>query len=89
MYSNQLLIQQRSIEEAEYFIENNSTIRATAEHFSVSRSLVHKDLTERLPLFSESLYKDVKRILKKNQEERAYRGGIATKKKYLLMKKNS
>lgn len=79
-------IDKRVIDVAKYFISTKSTVRATAKHFDVSKSTVHKDLTERLRKISPALYAEVYEILQKNKAERAIRGGIATKKKYLAMK---
>ena len=72
---------------AEYMIDNNSTVRATAAHFGTSKSTVHKDVTERLIQVNPSLGKRVKRILEKNKSERHLRGGNATRKKYLEIAK--
>lgn len=72
-----------------YYIAHSSTVRATAEIFGVSKSTIHKDLTDRLPRVSPSLYEQVLLILERNKKERAIRGGNATKEKYLLMKEAS
>ena len=65
-----------------------TTVRATAQAYDkVSKSTVHKDLTERLEDISKSLYDEVQMILNKNKEERAMRGGMSTRQKYLDMKK--
>ena len=80
-------IDKRVKEIANYFIAHSSTVRATAKVFYVSKSTVHKDLTDRLPLISPTLSKKVSTILEKNKAERAIRGGNATKEKYLLRKK--
>ena len=66
-----------------YIVENNTTVRATASRFGISKSTVHKDVTQTLKKISKSLYLDVKSILEKNKEERHIRGGEATKQKYL------
>ncbi|MEE1356608.1 MAG: sporulation transcriptional regulator SpoIIID [Clostridia bacterium] len=68
---------------AEYLIENNSTVRATAAHFGISKSTVHKDVSERLNIINPLLYEQVKNILEKNKSERHLRGGNATREKYL------
>lgn len=68
---------------AHYVIENGATVRSTAKIFSVSKSTVHKDITERLKTVSPTLYEKAGEILKKNKEERHIRGGNATKEKYL------
>lgn len=75
-------IEQRACELAEYIIENKATVRAAAGHFGVSKSTVHKDLTERLEQVDRSLYLRVKEILELNKAERHIRGGLATRKKY-------
>ncbi len=71
----------------EYVIENNMTVRAAASHFGISKSTVHKDLTQRLRLINPTLYGEVKRVLEKNKSERHLRGGEATRKKYLKSQK--
>lgn len=72
----------RAVMLAEYVIEHNATVRGTAKIFSVSKSTVHKDITERLKEVSLPLYERVGEVLKKNKEERHIRGGNATKEKY-------
>ena len=72
----------RSVQLAEYIIENNSTVRATAKIFGISKSTVHKDLTERLKKVNPQLYKQVRKVLDVNTQERHIRGGLATKHKY-------
>ncbi|MBR3878912.1 MAG: sporulation transcriptional regulator SpoIIID [Clostridia bacterium] len=69
-----------------YIVENNTTVRATASRFGISKSTVHKDITQSLKKINKSLYLDVKSVLEKNKEERHLRGGEATKKKYLSYK---
>ena len=75
-------IERRACELAEYIIDNRATVRAAAKHFGVSKSTVHKDLTERLEQINRNLYLQVKEILEVNKAERHIRGGIATRKKY-------
>ena len=65
-----------------YIIENRTTVRAAARKFNISKSTVHKDLSERLPAFNRPLYLQVKRVLEENKAQRHIRGGIATRKKY-------
>ena len=72
----------RAVMLAEYVIEHNATVRGAAKIFAVSKSTVHKDITERLKEISPPLYKKVGEVLKKNKEERHIRGGNATKEKY-------
>lgn len=66
-----------------YIVENNATVRSTAKRFGISKSTVHKDVTQTLRTINKSLYLDVKSVLEKNKEERHIRGGEATKKKYM------
>ena len=63
-------------------IENRATVRAAAKKFGISKSTVHKDISERLPLYNRPLYLQVKELLEENKAERHIRGGIATRKKY-------
>ena len=79
-------IAERVTKESEYLIENECTVRATAVHFSISKSTVHKDVTERLEEIDKDLYLRVRSVLDKNLSERHIRGGIATKNKYLSQK---
>ena len=75
-------IEERACDLAVYIIENNATVRAAAKEFGISKSTVHKDLSERLQQFNKPLYLQVKEVLEKNKAERHIRGGIATRKKY-------
>ena len=72
----------RSRRLAEYVIEHRGTVRSAAAHFGVSKSTVHKDLRERLPLLDSALYGQVQAILEENKAQRHIRGGMATRKKY-------
>lgn len=72
----------RAIILGQYILENNATVRATANKFGISKSTVHKDVSERLLKIQPQLYNEVKKILEKNKQERHIRGGMATKKKY-------
>ncbi|WP_173459717.1 sporulation transcriptional regulator SpoIIID [Ruminococcus flavefaciens] len=65
-----------------YIIENKTTVRAAAKHFGISKSTVHKDVSERLRTEDPELYGRVKDILEINKQERHIRGGLATKRKY-------
>ena len=65
-----------------YIIENQTTVRAAAKQFGISKSTVHKDLSERLPHCNRTLYLQVKAVLDQNKAERHIRGGLATRKKY-------
>ena len=75
-------IEERACDLAVYIIESNATVRAAAKEFGISKSTVHKDLSERLQQFNKPLYLQVKEVLEKNKAERHIRGGIATRKKY-------
>ena len=75
-------IEERACELAIYIIENQATVRAAAQKFGISKSTVHNDLAERLPLYNRSLYLQVKAVLDENKAQRHIRGGIATRKKY-------
>ena len=70
------------MELAHYLIENRTTVRAAAKKFGVSKSTVHKDLSERLPLYDRPLYLQVKAVMEENKAQRHIRGGLATRKKY-------
>ena len=72
----------RAIILGEYIIETGATVRATAKVFKISKSTVHKDVTERLYRENPSLYSEVKVVLDTNKRERHIRGGLATRKKY-------
>ena len=73
---------ERCVMLAEYIVETGATVRETAAKFGISKSTVHKDVTERLSRNDPALSKDVKAILNKNKAERHIRGGLATKAKY-------
>ena len=75
-------IEERAIVVAKYILEKNTTVRQTAKTFGVSKSTIHKDVTERLEEINPSLAKEVKMVLEKNKSERHIRGGMATKLKY-------
>ena len=79
-------IEERACELAAYIIENRTTVREAAKKFGVSKSTVHKDIQERLPLYNRTLYLQVKEILEENKAQRHIRGGIATQRKYRSMK---
>ena len=75
-------MEERAERLALFILENRTTVRAAAQKFGISKSSVHKDLSERLPTFNRSLYLQVKEVLEQNKAERHIRGGIATRKKY-------
>ncbi|MCL1917984.1 MAG: sporulation transcriptional regulator SpoIIID [Peptococcaceae bacterium] len=75
-------IKKRALEIGSYIIESSATVRQTAEIFGVSKSTVHKDVTERLPQINKNLSSKVKTVLDSNKAERHIRGGEATRRKY-------
>ncbi len=75
-------IEERACELAEYIIRHKATVRAAAERFGVSKSTVHKDMTERLREIDRLRYEKVRLILEQNKAERHLRGGDATRRKY-------
>lgn len=75
-------IEERACDLAVYIIENKTTVRKAAKHFGISKSTVHKDLTERLRTVNPALYSEVRQVLGLNKAERHIRGGMATKRKY-------
>ena len=75
-------IEERVLETSNYIVENNSTVRQCARQFGISKSTVHKDVSERLPQINQRLAVKVREVLDKNKKERHIRGGLATKAKY-------
>lgn len=75
-------LQKRACDLAVYMIETGATVRGAAGHFGISKSTVHKDLTERLKKCNPKLYNQVRQVLDVNKQERHIRGGMATKRKY-------
>lgn len=75
-------IEERAVTLANYIIENNATVRKTASVFHISKSTVHKDVSERLSKINRSLAKRVNEVLLENKAERHIRGGMATREKY-------
>ena len=82
MVSIKANLDERAEELALYLIENRATVRAAAKKYGVSKSTVHKDISERLPQINRTLYLQVKEILDENKAQRHIRGGLATRKKY-------
>lgn len=80
------IVEKRCIELGEYIIQTKSTVRQTGEHFGISKSTVHMDVTKRLSRISPAMAKSVNAILQQNKAIRHIRGGNATKQKYLDMK---
>lgn len=78
-------IEERVMELAQYILENKSTVRKAAKKYNISKSTVHKDITERLEDLNPTLAREVHTVLDKNKAERHIRGGLATKEKYLRL----
>ncbi len=76
-------IERRAEEVARYIVRSNATVRETAKRFGISKSTVHKDITERLQKIDPALAKEARKVLEINKSERHIRGGMATKAKYL------
>lgn len=76
-------IEERAVSIASYIIEHNATVRQTAKKFGVSKSTVHKDVTERLSHINPALAAQARKVLDVNKSERHIRGGMATREKYL------
>ena len=79
-------IEKRACEAAVYVIETGATVRAAARHLGISKSTVHKELSQKLRRENPALYKQVEEVLRRNQAERHIRGGLATRMKYLREK---
>ncbi len=79
-------IEERAMKMAEYIVENKATVRQTAKVFGISKSTVHKDVTQRLLHISPGLAEEARKVLDVNKSERHIRGGLATKDKYLKEK---
>lgn len=75
-------IERRVIELAHYIIDNKATVRSTAKKFGISKSTVHKDISERLIRLNPALASEVREVLDENKAERHIRGGLATRNKY-------
>ena len=80
------VIDDRATRLGEYIVENKATVRRAAKQFGVSKSTVHKDVSQRLKYRGSGLYRDVKNVLAVNKAQRHIRGGLATKKKYQALK---
>ena len=83
------LPEERAVLLAEYIIENNATVRSAAKAFGISKSTVHKDVTQRLRSVSIPLYQSCQTVLQTNKSQRHIRGGLATREKYALIKAHS
>lgn len=75
-------IEERAVSIANYIIDKNATVRQTAKAFGVSKSTVHKDVTDRLSQINPTLAQEARKVLDVNKSERHIRGGLATKEKY-------
>nr|WP_317284094.1 sporulation transcriptional regulator SpoIIID [uncultured Sellimonas sp.] len=75
-------IEERAVEIAHYIIDHNATVRQTAKAFGVSKSTIHKDVTERLSQINPQLAYEARKVLDVNKSERHIRGGLATREKY-------
>ena len=75
-------LEDRACKMAVYMIETGATVRSAARHFGISKSTVHKDLSQRLRQYNPVLYRQVRQVLDLNKQERHIRGGMATKRKY-------
>ena len=82
-----LSIEERVVKIAHYIIETKETVRSTAKAFGVSKSTVHKDVSERLVKINPLLAREVREVLEENKAERHIRGGMATKLKYINQRK--
>ena len=80
-------MEKRACNLAVYIIETGATVRAAAHRFGISKSTVHKDLSQRLPHYNKRLYQQVRCVLDENKAQRHIRGGIATREKYKRIRK--
>ncbi len=80
-------VEERAVRLGKYIVDTGSTVRVCAQKYGVSKSTVHKDVSDRLRFLDEDLYLKVKKVLEFNKSERHIRGGIATKNKYKNIKK--
>ena len=81
------IVEERAVELGNYILENRTTVRRAAKKFGLSKSTVHKDVSERLRRVNPQLYQEVKGILEINKAQRHIRGGLATKRKYELQRR--
>lgn len=82
------IVEERAAMLGEYIIENGATVRSAAKKFGISKSTVHKDVSQRLRTINPRMYREVREILDTNKSQRHIRGGIATRAKYLNLKKH-
>lgn len=83
------IVEERAVELGEYILESKATVRSAAKKFGVSKSTVHKDVSERLKYVNPGLYKEVKSVLEINKAQRHIRGGMATRQKYRHLNNHS
>lgn len=76
-------IEERAVAVANFIVNSNSTVRETAKRFGISKSTVHKDITDRVEKLDPDLARSVRKVLEVNKAERHIRGGLATREKYL------
>ncbi len=76
-------IEERAVAVANFIVSSNSTVRETARRFGISKSTVHKDITDRVEKIDPELARSVRKVLEVNKAERHIRGGLATREKYL------
>lgn len=76
------VVEERAVELGEYILQNKATVRAAAKRFHISKSTVHKDVSERLQVVNPWLYGQVRHVLELNKAQRHIRGGQATRRKY-------
>ncbi len=81
------IVEERAAMLGEYIIESKATVRSAAKKFGISKSTVHKDVSQRLKMVNPVLYREVREILNTNKSQRHIRGGIATKHKYEMLKR--
>ena len=82
-------VEERAVMLGKYIVETGSTVRFAAQKFSVSKSTVHTDVSQRLKYIDKDLFDNVRKVLDENKSQRHIRGGMATKEKYLLAKQNN
>ena len=82
-------VEERAVMLGKYIVETGSTVRFAAQKFSVSKSTVHTDVSQRLKYIDKDLFDNVRKVLDENKSQRHIRGGMATKEKYLMAKKKS
>ena len=81
------IVEERAAMLGEYIIESKATVRSAAKKFGISKSTVHKDVSQRLRSVNPAMYREVREILDTNKSQRHIRGGIATRNKYIKLKR--